>query len=892
MMKTIILNNSSGPNINLNLYSFFATLCCFVGLIFQPNTGYAQNLGQCHSKEVILTEAKLVADVSGTELTSPCISEATVPAYLKVTMYNKTSVRYGFFISADVYIDGEYTQTISECFNPTSGFHRGNNSVTLSTQITNWTCGKLIEIKNAYTSWGGTSYINDNCSYANVNNNYGSPHCRVYGVQNILLIQSPVIADFTTTPGSCPDNIYTFTNTSNGGKGTLSYEWDFEDGSPKSTETNPTHSFAPGTYTVTLTTTDQSTPQPEIDAQTIEFTVESCCTPSTAPTGISGTATICNGGNTTLTPTGGTLGTGASYKWYTDAAFTTDAPGTPDATTGALQVSPTTTTTYYVRIEGATSPCTAPAGSASKEVVVNNPISVSSWTKNEVTAIYGDASATFSVTASNVVSYQWQKTTATGNTFSPITGETNSSITINNPVIAMDGTQYKVDMTATAPCPAVSRTGTLKVNPYQICPDYTGLTFVNTNTSGVYTENGGKIKLTVFLPSLPGAGTLTSTNPQVNFYYSTTGGNTLIGTATYTAPTASNLNPSWSIDWTLPNPAIQSGDGATYTISWVVSGNYSNTNCNNGSTLITVAKPSSEFTTGGGYILNTNSKEILGRINPSPQAPSGVTKNNFGFNVKWNKNFTNLQGEFTTLIRKDGKLYQVKSNKPSYLKVDQLPAITAANGKTIIPYKATIVYSNAVIKSLGSGGCGLVPNCSVGAGTVSMIIVDNGEPGSLVSPKPDQIGFTVRDQYNLMYYATDNYSNLASDASRYFVLNDKYSNLDAGNIQVHVAGAKTSQPVVQNNSTQGVVDQLVSQRLSLRALPNPSRNSFTLQLLGKADEKMQVRVVDIIGRTVQQFNNLSAGQTLKIGADYKKGVYIVELVQGDSRTQTKLVKTD
>ena len=45
--------------------------------------------------------------------------------------------------------------------------------------------------------------------------------------------------------------------------------------------------------------------------------------PSVAPTGVTATANpICTGQSTTLTQTGGTLGTGASYKWYTDAGFT------------------------------------------------------------------------------------------------------------------------------------------------------------------------------------------------------------------------------------------------------------------------------------------------------------------------------------------------------------------------------------------------------------------------------------------------------------------------------------------------------------------------------------------------------------------------------------------
>ncbi|MCB0496923.1 MAG: hypothetical protein KDC79_12365, partial [Cyclobacteriaceae bacterium] len=52
--------------------------------------------------------------------------------------------------------------------------------------------------------------------------------------------------------------------------------------------------------------------------------------------------------NITLTAVGGSLGTGATVEWYTDAAFTTSAgSGNPLVLAG-----PGTTTTYYVRYEG------------------------------------------------------------------------------------------------------------------------------------------------------------------------------------------------------------------------------------------------------------------------------------------------------------------------------------------------------------------------------------------------------------------------------------------------------------------------------------------------------------------------------------------------------------
>lgn len=68
---------------------------------------------------------------------------------------------------------------------------------------------------------------------------------------------------------------------------------------------------------------------------------------STALTSITGTETICNGSSTLLSANGMTLGTGASIKWYTN-----NCGGTSIGTGANISVAPTTTTTYYARVEG------------------------------------------------------------------------------------------------------------------------------------------------------------------------------------------------------------------------------------------------------------------------------------------------------------------------------------------------------------------------------------------------------------------------------------------------------------------------------------------------------------------------------------------------------------
>ena len=92
-------------------------------------------------------------------------------------------------------------------------------------------------------------------------------------------------------------------------------------------------------------------------------------TASVAPTSISGTTTICNGSQTILTAVGGTLGTGANYQWGTGTTVGTSPISGQTAST--LTITPGSSTTYWVRIENTTSPCSATTGGVTQLVTVN-----------------------------------------------------------------------------------------------------------------------------------------------------------------------------------------------------------------------------------------------------------------------------------------------------------------------------------------------------------------------------------------------------------------------------------------------------------------------------------------------------------------------------------------
>ncbi len=115
-----------------------------------------------------------------------------------------------------------------------------------------------------------------------------------------------------------------------------------------------------------------------------------------------------------------------------------------------------------------------------------------------------------------------------------------------------------------------------------------------------------------------------------------------------------------SCDTTL---AASSSTGATqYTIGVVVNGYYTR-NSTDDDTIINVAQPiPSMFITGGGYLVLSDSSGMT--------PGTAGSKANFGFNVKYNKKGTNLQGNINLIVRSNGHVYQIKSNALSSMGID------------------------------------------------------------------------------------------------------------------------------------------------------------------------------------------------------------------------------
>lgn len=71
--------------------------------------------------------------------------------------------------------------------------------------------------------------------------------------------------------------------------------------------------------------------------------------------------------------------------------------------------------------------------------------------------------------------------------------------------------------------------------------------------------------------------------------------------------------------------------------------------------------------------------------------------------------------------------------------------------------------------------------------------------------------------------------------------------------------------------------------------PNPSNTDFRVNLHKNAGKKVTVKVMDITGATIQQYQS-RAGEMITVGAQLKPGVYFIEVSNGQDRKVTKVIK--
>src|ERR1051326_2620629 len=187
-------------------------------------------------------------------------------------------------------------------------------------------------------------------------------------------------------------------------------------------------------------------------------------------------------------------------------------------------------------------------------------------------------------------------------------------------------------------------------------------------------------------------------------------------------------------DWL--NAPIGNTGSSQYNVGIVI-GNYYTRNASDDDFVVTVYQPlTSSFITGGGYLVMSSSSGL--------DAGGMGTKNNFGFNVKYNKQGTNLQGNINTIIRNNGRVYQIKGNSMTSLSVT--PGGGCINATLSSPCSATF-NGKASIQDITD------PNSVIsidGNATLQVNMHDYGEPGS-----SDTIAITVWNKSGGLWFSSN-----------------------------------------------------------------------------------------------------------------------------------------
>lgn len=216
----------------------------------------------------------------------------------------------------------------------------------------------------------------------------------------------------------------------------------------------------------------------------VSFSYANCANPSTAPTGISGTTSICSGSSTTLTATGGTLSTGALYQWGTGTIGNNIITG---QTGVSITVSPTADTTYWVRrVDSA--PCAQNTGAVTQAITVTSTSTAPTSITGTTTICLGNSTtltASGGTLGTNGV-YEWGTGYTAG--INTISGATSSTLTVSPNTT----TGYWVRKVDSSPCAGTTGIVSTTVNvniPAGDQTSYGNSTWIGYVYSGLNTSN-------------------------------------------------------------------------------------------------------------------------------------------------------------------------------------------------------------------------------------------------------------------------------------------------------------------------------------------------------------------------------------------------------------------
>jgi hypothetical protein len=205
----------------------------------------------------------------------------------------------------------------------------------------------------------------------------------------------------------------------------------------------------------------------------------------------------------------------------------------------------------------------------------------------------------------------------------------------------------------------------------------------------------------------------------------------------------------------------------------------------------------------------------------------------------------------------------------------------------------------------------------VGAGTYSVTVTDNiGDKvtisGITIIPPPAALALKLVSETNASSKTATNGSFTVSGSGGVFPYlysknggstfqsSGTFGSLAPGTYKVSIKDANNCVALNKLSVTVGYGTYLSvnvsaipqttdEQQIEARISPNPTETDFTLTLSGNSNKPVEIRVIDVYGRSVH-YERGSVNQSYQFGQRFTSGVYIVEILQGKLVKTLKLVK--
>ncbi|MEJ8843702.1 glycosyl hydrolase [Lacibacter sp. H375] len=304
---------------------------------------------------------------------------------------------------------------------------------------------------------------------------------------------------------------------------------------------------------------------------------------------------------------------------------------------------------------------------------------------------------------------------------------------------------------------------------------------------------------------------------------------------------------------------IGSNNAQNFQIAVGVSGAYTNNpNLSSAQTIVTVSKPvPGGYMVGGGRIENISSSGYI-------RGKSGLNTD-FQADISYTKSGTNPKGKANLLIR-------------SYYKPDGM----------LDTELHTYIIATSAISSLNVGTPTATATFSAKANLyeqmpdLSLVQIEGGSTFEMViyqNQCNQKVAVTLYRKAGGIWYSS-NWNGTATIQQ----------SLNGGEAAVSGGGICSAITTRSNNNVEQI-DLLSVLKFGIKAYPNPSTSYFMLNI-ESMDTKtpINVRVLSITGKEMELIRNITAGQTIQIGNRYSPGMYVLEVIQGERKMTTMLIK--